>query len=141
MNGRLRIDVTECERALSFEHARGRHLTGRDFAEQAIGHGPILTCGMLSGLPTDMVAGLLTSSAPRARPAPAQPTPRCEHADTRATRTLLPEQQLTWRARGLSKPRIPESLFAAVRLGPFRRMLERGIREARQCARVPRYIL
>src|SRR5258706_10969951 len=74
VNGRLRIDVTECKRALSFEHARGRHLTGRDSAEQAIGHGPILTCGVLSRLPTYMVATLSTASAPRARPAP--PSPR-----------------------------------------------------------------
>jgi hypothetical protein len=33
VRGRLRIDVTKCERALCFEHSRGRHLPGRDFAE------------------------------------------------------------------------------------------------------------
>ena len=33
MNRGLRIDVTECKRALSFEHARGRDVAGHDFAE------------------------------------------------------------------------------------------------------------
>ena len=33
VDGRLRIDVTKCERALCFEHARCRDLPGRDFAE------------------------------------------------------------------------------------------------------------
>src|SRR6266446_6566053 len=110
MNGRLRIDVTECECALGFQHARGRYLTGRDPAEQAIGHGPILTCGVLSRLPTYMVAALLTSSAPRARPAPAEPTTRCVHAEMRATRTLLPEQQLSRRSRTVRSAGGPENV-------------------------------
>src|SRR5690349_10606683 len=64
MNGSLRIDITECKCALGFQHARGRHGTGHDSTEQAIGHGPILTCDVLRGLRTYMVATLLTSSAP-----------------------------------------------------------------------------
>jgi hypothetical protein len=58
VNGSLRIDVTECKRALSFKHLGGRYLPGHDFAEQAIGHGPILTCDLLVGPATDMVASL-----------------------------------------------------------------------------------
>ena len=33
VNWSLRIDVTKCKHAVSFEHPRGRDLTGRDFAE------------------------------------------------------------------------------------------------------------
>ncbi len=59
----------------------------------------------------------------------------------RATRTLLPEQQLSWRSRAVRSLDPGNRVPAAVRLGPFRRMLERGIREAMQCPIVPRYIL
>ena len=64
VNRGLWIDVTESKRALRFKHVRGRQLAGRDFAEQAIGHGPILTYDVLSELPTYMVAPPAIFSAP-----------------------------------------------------------------------------
>src|SRR6266699_6951244 len=56
------------------------------------GTGPILTCDVLSGLATYMVATLLTSSAPRACPVA---RPRCLRARGKAGAwTLLPSDRL-----------------------------------------------
>jgi hypothetical protein len=64
MNWCLRVDITErhCSR-ISRDYGRG-YLSGCNAAEQAIRHGPILTCGR-SGTPqTYMVALLRTHGAP-----------------------------------------------------------------------------
>jgi hypothetical protein len=36
--GSLRVDVTECERSRAFGHPLGRHLSGHNLAEKAVGH-------------------------------------------------------------------------------------------------------
>lgn len=75
----LRIDVAKCKRALSFEHPRRRDVAGHDFAKQAVGHGPILTCDVLTRLTTYKVAARRTCSAPQPE-RPVGPLACCEPA-------------------------------------------------------------
>jgi hypothetical protein len=64
VNGCLRVDIAErhCAR-VSRNYGRG-YLGGRNAAEQAVRHSPILTCGRSAAPLTDMVAVLRTHGAP-----------------------------------------------------------------------------
>jgi hypothetical protein len=61
---RLRVDIPERQcSGISRDYGRG-YLSGSNAAEQAVGHGPILTCAGSVAPLTDMVALLRTHGAP-----------------------------------------------------------------------------
>jgi len=64
VDGRLRVDIPERDRARSLGHDGCRDLPGDDGAKQAVGHGEILTCALSEGLRPYMVALLRTHDAP-----------------------------------------------------------------------------
>jgi hypothetical protein len=63
----LRVQVGESDRPRAGGDPGSRHLAGRDAAEQAVGHGLILTCATPADRPTYMVALLRTLGAPPPR--------------------------------------------------------------------------
>ncbi|HKB30008.1 MAG TPA: hypothetical protein VKD26_04155 [Streptosporangiaceae bacterium] len=51
MNGRLRIDITERQRPVAFQHPLSRQLTSGNLAKQAIGHPMIVAVVPAGGEP------------------------------------------------------------------------------------------
>jgi hypothetical protein len=64
VNRRLWVDITERHCARISRHYLRGYLSGSYAAEQAVGHGPILTCGRSGALLTYMVGLLRTHAAP-----------------------------------------------------------------------------
>ena len=91
----LRIDVTERDSPIIARHYRRRNIGCRNAAEQAVGHGQILTCAGSETLATYMVAVLRTTmhhpSGATASPASGFPSPRVCHA-----RALLQGMRWAW---------------------------------------------
>src|SRR5260370_10206612 len=67
MNGRLRIDITERQRPVAFQHPLSRQLTSANLAKHAIGHPMIVAVVPAGAEPAPCASVALWSEAATAR--------------------------------------------------------------------------